>query len=380
LPRVLHVDDQHGWRGGEQQMLYLARGLAERGLRTAVAVQPASPAAARARQAGLDVCELRMRGEADLLAALRIARIARSAGFNLLHAHTAHAHSLVVLAACLWRAPCKVVVHRRIEFPAGRGAFGLGRLKYRFGVDAYMAISNRVKQTLLDAGVPEWKVFPVHSSTAPERFAAAVADPAVRAELGVPQDAFVVGNIGALVGHKDHGTLLTACRAVRDELPRTWVVIVGEGPLRGSIQERARALGMADRLVLAGFRSDVPRLIRAFDVFALSSSEEGMCSVLAEVAASGCPIVATDAGGVREVVLPDRTGVVVPVRDPAALARGILRLVRDPEEARLLAARGKERVLAHFTAHTMVERTLDVYRRVLEGRVGPEWPVGFCTD
>jgi glycosyltransferase involved in cell wall biosynthesis len=267
-----------------------------------------------------------------------------------------------------------VVVHRRIEFPVGRAVFGLGRLKYRFGVDAYLTVSNHVKETLLHAGVPEWRVFPVHSSTDPERFTGIA--PLPRSELGIPEDALVVGNVGALVGHKDHRNLLEACRVVRDQRPETWVVIVGTGPMRQTILDKARALHMTDRLVLTGFRWDVPRLIRTFDVFALSSSEEGICSSLIDAAAAGCPLVATDAGGVREIVLPEQTGILVPTRSPRSLAQGILRLASNPDEAAQMAARARELVFAEFSADVMTERTLAVYDRVLRGEIGPDKPVG----
>jgi glycosyltransferase involved in cell wall biosynthesis len=377
-PRVLHVNDQSGWRGGEQQMLYLARGLARRSVPTALALQAGGAAAARAREAGLPVHEVRMRGEWDLRAAYRIARVARRGAFNVLHSHTAHAQTLVMLAARLWASGRRVVAHRRIEFPVGRGGFGLGRLKYMFGVDAFVAISNRVKETLIEAGVPEWRVFVVRSVTDPGRFAAA--DPLSRAALGIPDDAFVVGNVGALVGHKDHRTLLEACRIVRDAIAETWVVIVGEGPLRGRVREKARALHMDDRLVMTGFRTDVPRLIPIFDVFALSSSEEGLCSTLLEVAASGCPIVATDAGGVREAVLPGETGLIVPTKSPRSLAHGILEMAERPEMARRMAERGKERVARQFTPDVLTERTLAVYGRVLGDEVGRDRPVGLLPE
>lgn len=379
-PRVLHVNEQAGWRGGEQQMLYLAGGLRRRSMQTALVLQRGGPAVQKARAAGIAATELAMHGEADLGAALRIARIARAGGFNILHSHTAHAHMLVLLAARLWMANCRVVAHRRIEFPVGKRAFGLGRLKYRFGVDAYIAISNRVKETLMEAGVPEWKVFPVRSATNPRRFADAALDPTLRARLGIPEDAFVVGNIGALVGHKDHRTLLEACRIVRDTVPNTWVVIVGDGPLRQNILDKAQSLHMADRLVMTGFRWDVPQLIRTFDIFALSSSEEGMCSTLLEIAASGCPIVATDAGGVREAVLPGETGIIVPIRSPRALAQGMLQFVEDPQRARAMARRGKQRVLEQFNTDVLTERTLAVYRRILRHEVGPDRPVGFFPN
>jgi len=156
--------------------------------------------------------------------------------------------------------------------------------------------------------------------------------------------------------------------------------IVGDGPLRAAIESKARSLHMADRLVLTGFRQDIPQLIRTFDVFALSSSEEGMCSTLLEVAACGLPIVAADAGGVREAVLPDVTGLIVPIRSPRRLAQGILKLANHPDIARELAERGRRRVLRDFTIERLTDRTLAVYDRVLRGRVGPRHPAGYLAD
>jgi glycosyltransferase involved in cell wall biosynthesis len=361
-------------------MVYLARGLDRLSVPTALVVQPGSPSVGKARDAGLKVYELSMKGEADLTASFRIARLARGRGFNILHSHTAHAHSLIAMASRFWGAGCKIVSHRRIEYAVGKSLFGLGKLKYLFGVDAYVAISNRVKQTLMDVGVPDWKIFIVRSSTDPSRFLDVPRNMQLRRELGVPDDAFLVGNIGALVGHKDHRTLLEACRIVRDRIPDTWVMIVGDGPLASQIHEKARALQMDDRLVMTGFRWDVPGLIQVFDVFALSSSEEGICGSLIDVAVSGCPIVATDAGGVREAVLPEETGIVVPIRSPRALAGGILRLAEDPDLAAQMARNGRRRVLDYFNVKRMSEKTLEIYRKVLAGEVGPTRPLGFCNE
>ncbi|MDP6439966.1 MAG: glycosyltransferase, partial [Candidatus Brocadiia bacterium] len=299
-PSVLHVNDARTWRGGEQQTLYLARGMAARGLRAELVCRPGSALAQKARESGLVVHEVRMRSELDLPAALRIARLARRGSFNILHAHTAHAHALILLARRLFRARCRLVVHRRIEFPVGRRTLGLGRLKYGSGVDAYVAISNGVKESLVAAGIAPWRIFPVRSCTDPERFASAEPDPKLRAELGVPEDAYVVGSVGYLVGHKDHANLLRAAASARESLPNLWVVIVGPGPLREELLKLAEELGMSEHVVLTGFRGDIPQLLLMFDVFALSSSEEGICSSVLAAMASRCPVVGTDAAGVRE--------------------------------------------------------------------------------
>ncbi len=374
-PNVLHVNTARTWRGGEQQMLYLLRGLLQRGLRAEAVCQPGSPAAVRARRAGAVVHEISMRMEADPLAAFRLARLARRGAFDILHAHTAHAHGIIWPARHLFSAGCRIVVHRRIAFEVGRAMFGLGRMKYRFGVNAYIAVSDYVKDSLIKVGIAPWRIFRVRSVTDPDRFTKAAPNPSLRRELGIPQDAYVIGNVAYLVPHKDHNNLLEAAGVATGEIPNLWVVIVGKGQLRDQILRKARELGLADRLVLTGFRDDIPQLTRMFDLFALSSYQEGMSGALLEAMAGGCPVVATDAAGNREAVLDGTTGLIVPVKNPAALAAGIVRMATDPDFARSMAEAGRERVVRHFTVDALTEKTLAVYRRVLAGQVGPEYPV-----
>jgi len=371
-PRVLHVNTARSWRGGEQQMVHLLRGMRERGLRAEAVCQRGAPAAQRARAAGAGVHEVRMRAELDLCAAAEIARIARRSGVQILHAHTAHAHSLALLAKMTCFAGARLVVHRRSEFRPGRGALGLGPLKYRVGVDAWIAISDRLREILISVGVQPWRVFTVRSVTDPARFIEAKPNPDLRRELDIPDDALVVGNIGYLVPHKDHVNLVEAAAVAMKQLPEMWVVIVGSGPLQEQIEQRACELGIADRVVLTGYRDDIPQLIRMFDLFALSSSEEGICSTLMDVMASRRPIVATDAAGVREAVLDGETGIIVPIRNAEALGEAIVKMAGDPERARRMVEAGLRRVTTCFTVDTLTEGTLEVYRRVLAGQVRPD--------
>lgn len=365
-PKVLHINTARTWRGGEQQMVYLMRGMLNRGLPASAVCRRCGAAAERAREIGADVWEVPMRGELDLAAAFTIARLARERGFNILHAHTAHAHSLGTIAKNVFQAGVRLVVHRRIEFYPGRGALGLGWLKYHCGVDAYVTVSESLREIMIDAGIPPDMVFTVRSVTDVERFMGTDANPDLRSELGIPEDALVIGNVGYLVPHKDHENLLEAVAIVRKEGYDPWVVIVGSGPLREDIERRAEELGLNDRLVLTGFRDDVPQLIKMFDLFALSSSEEGICSTLFEVMACETPIVASNPAGVAEAVLDGETGILVPIKDSAALARGILKMLNAPDRAREYADKALERVRKNFTVDRLTEKTLEVYDRVLE--------------
>lgn len=380
VPRVLHLSDSRHWRGAHRQMLHLAEGLCRRGYQTAAILQPGAAGIERFRDRNVPVQAVRMGGRLDLGAALRIARLARRGAFNVLHAHTARSQYLAVLASGLMAANCRVVVHRRPDGLPGGGRPAAVLAGHRLGVDAFIAVSNQVKERLVASGVPEWRVFVVRSAADGLCIADTQPDAGLRKSMGIPDGAFVIGNIAPLVPAKDHRTLLDAARAVRDHIAETWVVIVGDGPLQDSLRAKAERLHMADRLILTGFRWDTAQIIRMFDVLALSSVEEGLSGTLLEVAAGGCPIVATDAGGVREAVLPECTGIVVPVRSPRSLAQAILRVARNPAEASAMARAGVERVRRDFTPDALTERTLDVYRRTLARDMGPDKPVGYVED
>ncbi len=195
----------------------------------------------------------------------------------------------------------------------------------------------------------------------PDREPPAGGDEALRA-LGVPEGAPVVGNVAALTGHKDHATLLDAAQVVLRRRPDVRFVIAGEGPLRGELESRAREQGLEGRVIFAGFRRDVDRLLPAFSVFCLSSHLEGLGTSLLDAMAFGRPVVATAAGGIPEAVEDGVTGIVVPVRNPVALGQALLDVLGDAGLRRRLGSAGRARFLERFTADRMVEETLDVYR------------------
>jgi glycosyltransferase involved in cell wall biosynthesis len=186
-----------------------------------------------------------------------------------------------------------------------------------------------------------------------ERFASAVPAPAANGP--------VVGNVARLAPQKGQRVLLEAAPLVLRRHPEMRFVLVGDGELRAELELQARRLGIADRVVFTGTRTDVPELLASFSVFALPSYFEGFCYAVIEAQAAGVPVVATPVGGVRETVVQGETGVTCEPGDPGSLAAGIVRLLDDPDEARRLAAEARRRVRERFAVERMVERTIAIY-------------------
>jgi L-malate glycosyltransferase len=367
---VLHVDSERTWRGGEQQALYLMIGLRARGHRVTLACQPGSPIAERARAAGLDVAEVRMRGEADFLAVWALRRLIRRGRFDLVHMHTAHAHALGCAAAALARQG-RTIVSRRVDF--GIAQTLLSGFKYRHGVDRFIAISEAIRRVLVAGGVEPSRVAMVHSGVDLARFEA-VPPNRFREELGFPPDAPVIGNVAHMADHKDLRTLLAAMPSVLAAEPRARLVLVGDGELRGALEAQATELDLRHAVVFTGFRTDVPQWLDFFDIFVMSSHLEGLCTSVLDALAMRKPVVVTTAGGLPEIVRHEEHGLLVPPKDPEALAAAILRLLRDRELGRRLAEAGRRRVEAEFSAASMVEGTLRVYDEVMRESAGHPHP------
>jgi glycosyltransferase involved in cell wall biosynthesis len=352
--KVLHVDSALGWRGGQNQVLLTAQGMAARGHRVALACRAGGALEARARAAGLEVHALPLRGDLSARAALGLARLMRRARPEVVHLHDPHALAAGLLAARAAPDPC-VVAARRVDFPL-RGR--LSRWKYR-SCATVIAASRKIADVLRADGLPTQRIQVVYEGV-PDRPALAGGGDALAA-LGVPAGCPVVGNVAALVDHKDHATLIEAAARVLARVPEARFVCVGEGELRPRLLALCRERGLLDRWIFAGFRDDLDRLIPAFTVFCLSSHMEGLGTSLLDAMAFARPVVATAAGGIPEAVEDGVTGRVVPVRDPAALAEALVAVLTDPERSRAMGAAGRRRFEERFTADRMVEATLSAY-------------------
>ena len=345
-------------------MLLTACGMAARGVATLVVCRAGGTLATRAGAAGLDVRPLPFRGDLWPPAIWALARLVRRERPSALLLHDPHAVSAGLLAARLAGGARSVAV-RRVDFPL-RSVFSRG--KY-LACARVIVVSRAIGGVVERAGIAADRLRLVYEGV-PDRTPLPGGREAL-AELGVPEAAPVVGNVAALTAHKDHATLVDAIALLRPRLPETRLVIAGEGELRPALERRVRERGLTDRVVFAGFRRDLDRLLPAFSVFCLSSHLEGLGTSLLDAMAFALPVVATAAGGIPEAVEDGVTGCIVPARDPAALAGALASVLEDEERRRALGAAGRRRFLERFTADHMVEDTL----RVLQEPPPNGWPI-----
>lgn len=358
---VLHVNTEHGFRGGEIQNLHLADGLSRRGHRCILALQEDSALGERAEELGLDVRRRPMQGEFDPMAVAWISRLIQKERPDVLHYHTSHAVTLGTLARLGRRGPATVAT-RRTSFPTRRNP--LFRLKFSYRLDHVIAVSGSIKTDMVDAGLPPGHVSVVHSGIDLARFQQQPDGSDFRRELELGPDDLLMGCVGALAPQKGHEHLLRAMAALTEPFPQLHLALLGEGDQQEYILDEARNLGIGDRVHLVGFREEIPEANAAFDVAVLPSvAGEGSPAVVKEAMAVGVPVVATRIGGVGEIIEDDGQGLLVAPNDTAALQDALQSLLSDPERRRRLGAAGRLRV-QEFSMDKMIHRTEEVYSRV----------------
>ncbi len=315
---------------------------------------------------GVPTSAVRMRSELDLAAALRLSRSLRRFRADIVHFHTARAHTLGLIASRIAGTPVKVL-SRRVDFDVGHNAFS--KIKYRASVDSVIAITEAVRDVLVRGGVDPERVSVIYSGIDPGEYEERADGSALRRELDIRDSAPLVGAIGALAPHKAQDHFLKAAKKLSQEMPEVRYIIVGEGELERSLKALARSLQLDDIVTFTGFRRDIKAVLAAIDVFVLSSVAEGLCTSILDAMACGVPVVATRVGGVPEIVVDGECGSLVRAADPGELAAAIARVLRDPGMRERFAAAGRERVKS-FTVEKTVNETEKLYRRLLQSKKG----------
>ncbi len=293
----------------------------------------------------------------------RINQFVRSNDIHIVHTHNAAPLIYSGLALRLgWRRP--VVIYS--EHNQLYSATPMGKRKFRYYVrlaDQLVAVSDDLRRTLQQQVKVRQPVRVIHNGIDGARFAAADGQ-SVRQELGVAADETLVGTGVVLSEQKGVPFLLTAAQQVLARQPKTRFVIAGDGPLKEQLEQQAAELGLGKRVLFLGYRSDMPAVIAAFDIYVLPSLWEGLPLALLEALAAGRPIVATAVGGSPEVVDHGINGFVIPPRDSTAMAERLLTLISDPDLRRQMAQVNRARFAEQFSLAAMVERHQELYAEV----------------
>ncbi len=353
--RVLYVDLEREWRGGQSQALLTVAGLRARGHDAQLLSVRKSPLARRAAAAGIPVHEV-AKNARRARAALLLRKLLSQQNYDVLHANEPHALTAAWLAGGQGRA--YVVVSRRVAYPLS--VSGLGRKRYQM-VQRILAISHFVEKSVLESGMPPEKVAIVYEGVEVPPLATAEARRQAREHWGITGNEKLLGCIGYLLPEKGQEIAIQALSKIRMKIPPTRLLLAGDGPCRPALEALVRQLGMEDEVIFAGFVEDVTRVYVALDGFVFPSLAEPLGTSLLAAMAWELPVVAVASGGVPEYVKDGDNGLLAAQPDPDLFSAGMLRILSDESLATTLGQKARRTIAEQFSADRMVASTIHVY-------------------
>ncbi len=365
--KILQLISSEGKYGAETMLLCLVKSLALLGHESVIGVFrnshcPHTEVAEAARLKGLKVEIIPCDGKIDRRAVDVIRHCLQIHSIDLVHTHGYKANFYGYLAARGKGVPAVATYH--LDWPDRGLALRLYHLFDRLVVRRFgkiAAVSEAVARSLRRSGVPSAKIVTIDNGIDLSPFAQA--RPILQEEISERPDA-LIGLVGRLTPQKGCEYFLRAAQRVLIDFPRTLFVLVGEGPDRRKLEELVRDLNIAERVIFAGHREDMPGVYASLDILVLPSINEGLPMTLIEAMAAARPVIATPVGAIPKLIIPEQTGLLVNPRDPVGLAAALGRLISNPDLRHRLGRDGQAWVMRRFSAEAMAQQYAEIYQEV----------------
>lgn len=372
--RILHTESGTGLMGQERRVLAEAEGMAGRKHTVILAVQPGSALDRHARERGLPVEPISMQRSAFLQVVGRLRRVIDGNGIEIINTHSSFDSWAGTLAARLSRRRPWIIRTRHKSTPVSKTP--LEWILYQKLIHRVITTGEKVREDLIRRnGLREDRIVSIPTGVDLRRFVPSPEDGRIRKELGIPREDALVGTISFLRSEKGLPDFIQAARQVLDQRRGISFLIVGDGPERSRLEQMIREMRLSEKVVLAGHRDDIPRVLSALDLFVLSSvSTEGLSQAVTQALAMERAVVATSVGAIPEVIRDGETGLLVPPGDPTAIADRILLLLEDRPTVEKFGKAGRRLVEEQYSHERMLDQIEAVYDRLCEGRRPAPWP------
>ncbi|MGA3327790.1 MAG: glycosyltransferase family 4 protein [Terriglobia bacterium] len=359
--RITHIDTGLGLRGGQRQMLMLAKGLRERGHEQAIVCLEGSSLEERAQREGFGIFSLPAFDPGHALGVLLWRRQLQTWAPEILHAHDGRGQTLAWLASL--GLPVRRVASRRVTFfPSDRWTY---RLKYGHTCHAVIAVSENIRDLSVQAGVPRERIAVIPDGVEiPAELPSATVRQRLRTSWQFEDDNFVLGFLGASTPEKGLDVALAALNLLSRKLPKVGLVLAGDDIPRAGAWLSHGANPVVPRIIRLCPIEDLAKFFPGLDLFIMPSKAEGLGSSALLAMANGIPVVATRVGGLPEIVVENETGWLIPPGSPQALADAIFLASRDRAKLIEFGRHGRQRAEG-FSAAIMVSRTEALYRQLV---------------
>lgn len=361
--KVLHLDSGTEWRGGQQQVAYLASGLKQQaGVEQYFVLPRGSRLRREIEDLNLTCFPLSLKSEADPVSLSRLGLLLRRLKPDLIHAHDARTLGLAAILRAVGSSQ-PIVAHRRVIFPIKNSSFS--KWKYHQVPACIIAVSWHIRHLLLNYGVPAGRISVVYDSTElPEPLPEAIRDQA-RERLGLDRKNLIIGCVGHFTEEKGHTDLIKGFFRIQTQFPEARLILIGDGPLKDHYRQLIIQLALSQKIYLPGMIPDLRDSFAAMDLFVFPSVAEGLGSVLLKAMAHHVPVFASRVGGIPEIVIEGKTGFLFSPGDPVALADCVLQALSDLDNIRRCTENAAKRIQSEFSITKMAQDTARIYSNVL---------------
>ncbi|WP_375559140.1 glycosyltransferase family 4 protein [Bernardetia sp. OM2101] len=376
---IAHLSTPKNWRGGEQQIAYLATELDKQKIKQTVLTPQNSSLSDfiskyNQKNTTTDLEVKKLEGSSKFGQAKFLAFFCRESKVDIVHLHDAHAHTIAVLSAVFFQNKTKFILSRRVDFPVKNNFFS----KYKYNhssIKKIVCVSDKIKEITAPSIKDKSKLVTVHSGIDLNKFREIDKETFIlRQEYHLEKDIVLIGNVAALAPHKDYITFLETAKILISRLEESnkkvrFLLIGKEDGSENEIQDWLNQnQEIKDYFILTGFRNDIPIILKELDIFLFTSQTEGLGTSILDAFASKVPVVATAAGGIPESVINNQTGLLSKIKDSASLAENVEKVLNDDELRNKLI----ENAILHlqnFTKEHTAKKTLEIYKNVTHSSI-----------
>jgi glycosyltransferase involved in cell wall biosynthesis len=373
--KLLFIIDNLQFGGGERVFAQIINGLSPHKYEIFLSSYPGEQLRQAIVKGDLQFLPLDFSKKFSFSLILRLTHIIKKNGIEIVHGQGARAEFYARVACKLaGKAKYMSTIAMPVEGfdvgPIRKKIYSLfDRFSERF-VDRFLVVSDVLRDKMIRGhGIPAEKVIKIYNGIEIDHYTSQHQNGSrerIRNEFNIEEDTLFIGAIGRLVWQKGFDYLIGALPELLKRLPRTKIVLVGDGPLRGELEALAEKKKVEENLIFAGFRSDIKDILSAIDILILPSLLEGFPMITLEGMAMAKPIIATRIDGITEQIVDGVSGILIPPRDPDAIAQAVVRLSTEKELAQILGLGGRRRVEKEFTVEKMVSETEKVYQSLYE--------------
>jgi len=362
--RILHISTPTSWRGGEQQLAYLIEELQKKNVVQHVLCRADSEMQKFCIRKNIPHNTSSKITSLDPFFAYKVKSLCTKHDFNLIHTHDAHAHSFAIMAAAIFRNKVPLIVSRRVDFPIKQSWFSKFKYNHKH-IKRILCVSNAIKEITGKDIVNKSVLKTVYSGIDPFKFDLSKKTNKLRTEFKIVSGELLIGNASAIAPHKDYFTFVDTIEELVKEKLNAKFFIIGAGPLEAEIKDYIELKKLGKHVIFTGFRNDIPEILPELDLFLITSKTEGLGTSILDAFACKVPVVATNAGGISEIVEHRETGMLSPIQQPKHLCENVVSVLYN-EDLRKHITNGGFNRLNDFTREKTAEHTLKEYISVIK--------------